>query len=351
MKSGILPFLGLGFLCAWVYSSFFTAALAPTSEADYGTLGVYWLLSLFAVSTCLLALTIGDQGLGGLCSRMQVQYGAAACISIGTILIALGVSFDSQILFFIGSAGAVFTGMGASVLYIAWGSLYCSIGSAETERAVSVAIFIALFITLLMFAIRGWGTIIIVAALPLLSVALLRRAIERAKQRPEGEGKTAPRQDIQIMEGTFQRRAAMVMALLWFIFTYLRDYAAPKDFSASFGSYFITILAGVIVAFIVVCLFLANTRHLSFLAVYKIVIPLTCISLLLALLLPKDLAQISYALGFSCLISFDLYAWILSVKTFEESLTSKVRSVGFFRFAIQVGSFFRRTLCFIPFIV
>jgi DNA-binding CsgD family transcriptional regulator len=339
-RNGLWLLFGMGFLSAWVYSSFFTMALAPLQENARDTLGLYWMLSLLSVSVGLLISVLVEKRFGNICERKSIQYGATLCMALGTVLIALGNSFSIPLLLEAGVVGAILTGLGASVLYIAWGSLYCSIGADETERIVPVAMFLSMLITLFVFLLRGWGTIIIVATFPLLALLFLRLAAARFT--PQSDPPSISESETGKTEAgnkAFLLRTAGVIVIFWFIFTYLREYAVPNDSGTLSGSYFFTIAVGAVVAIALIGIFLGNTRQVSFFAVYKTMAPLTCISLLLALLLPAELTQVAYSPGFACLVSFDANIWILSVKLYRGKRASKTRAVGIFRFAIQVGGF------------
>lgn len=340
---------GLGFLNGWVYSAFFTDALIPLSDERSAFLGLFWITSLLSVSLGLLATLLLYNFLRPLLNSKAAQYVSGSCVSLGSIGIALANAFGGEAWALVGFLGAALTGLGAAFLYTLWGILYCSARRDETEQIMPVAMLIAMLVTLLMFLLRGWGTVVLVAALPLVSIFMYRENIGSRFSDIHSEdaqcGKPARRQEFRQGSQTKPKwsgsliRAALPIFILWVVYTFLRESVFSSSVQNYSMSYFPAIATGVLVAMISLVFYISNARSLTFLSIYKLVIPLTFLSMLLVLLLDTPHISVSYSFSFASLLLFDAYIWLLCPVLYQGKRGSLINSAILLRFAVQFGGF------------
>lgn len=149
--------LGLSCFCGWVYASFFTKAISLKGPAGTMVLDGFWLASLFSVTVGL--------GLGVAMPRITIRLaenqagrtGAAVFMVIGTLMMSLSTLIDMSPFKALGLVGAVLSGLGAAVLYFAWGRAYALAGGEATEWAIPFSLCLAMAIALVVSGmLRRW---------------------------------------------------------------------------------------------------------------------------------------------------------------------------------------------------
>lgn len=328
--------LGLSCFCGWVYASFFTKAISLKGPAGTMVLDGFWLASLFSVTVGL--------GLGVAMPRIAIRLaenqagrtGAAVFMVIGTLMMSLSTLIDMSPFKALGLVGAVLSGFGAAVLYFAWGRAYALAGGEATEWAIPFSLCLAMVIALAASGMNAWVSSAVVALLPAISAGLLAFSFRRALKAPQVSQKTRSAKQGGGSSVVPMLRSCLVLTVAWFVFTLFRGMVGESA-SLEMGPYLMALLFGTLGALVISRLFIDHARSMSMWAAWKLVVPLTCFSLLLYLVLPDFLAPFSYSLAFAGLICFDICVWVSSVEEAVGDEESWAREIGFPRFATQLG--------------
>lgn len=150
----------------------------------------FWLASLFSVTVGL--------GLGVAMPRIAIRLaenqagrtGAAVFMVIGTLMMSLSTLIDMSPFKALGLVGAVLSGLGAAVLYFAWGRAYALAGGEATEWAIPFSLCLAMVIALAASGMNAWVSSAVVALLPAISAGLLAFSFRRALKAPQVSQKT-----------------------------------------------------------------------------------------------------------------------------------------------------------------
>ena len=171
------PYLGLGFVWAWIYGSFFTRAAFPNAAGISINTGTVWVVSAVAVVVAFFAggplfayrLT-GHTRLHGYVSAAMVAAGtvipqAPLCTACPTTIIAL-------------SSGTL-TGIGSAALCLLWGRELAALSVDCVESLIPLNAIVMIVVALVLPLASGTAGVMVVAALPIASAALLASTAQR----------------------------------------------------------------------------------------------------------------------------------------------------------------------------
>ena len=174
----------IGFAAHWTWiwcvfwSSLFYSegAFISTSTADAFALEPLWVTSLLANVITIAFLLMLSHFRNPLSSIRALPWAAAALTAIGTLLISHPATvLAGSIALPAYLVGSVLTGVGSAIVVVLWGELFASLGSQRTVNYSVVAFMIAAVAFLVLTAIPADVSQILVAALPVVSMAYLVR--------------------------------------------------------------------------------------------------------------------------------------------------------------------------------
>ncbi|MDR1014112.1 MAG: LuxR C-terminal-related transcriptional regulator [Coriobacteriales bacterium] len=329
--------LGMGVLCAWIYSSFFTATFAPQDLHELSLFNSYWLFFNLGAFVGFGFFIFSERRLGELALNSHTQLAAALLMVFGTLLMALGSNSTQQQLIIGGCVGSGVAGLGSVPLLIAWGSAFRSVSAGQAEIVIPLNILISMIITAFMCLTAGWLSIALAAIFPLLSLVLLRRFIRRsAKSQNESKAVSRPAGNQASKPRVW--KLLLLIVVFWVAFTVSRDYALTSILE-SLWMFLAVFSIGVAAAAITVIVYLFFSRKVSSHSILQIVLPLSCASLLLAPIAGERFSVLIFILSFVALTSFDSYAWITAVSLTREDRLTCTAGIGRLRFAVQAGGF------------
>ncbi|MDR1185150.1 MAG: LuxR C-terminal-related transcriptional regulator [Coriobacteriales bacterium] len=336
-------FLGMGILCAWIYSSFFTATFAPQDLHELSLFNSYWLFFNLGAFVGFGFFIFSERQLGEIALNNHAQLAAALLMVFGTLLMALGNNSAQQQLIIGGCIGSGVAGAGSVPLLIAWGSAFRNIGAGQAEIVIPLNILVSMAITAFMCLIAGWLSIALAAVFPLLSFILLRRFTKQAtKSQNESKAITGKPAGNQASKPRVWKLLLLIV-VFWVAFTVSRDYALTSVLE-SLWMFFAVFSIGVVTAAVTVIVYLFFSRKVSTLSILQIVLPFSCASLLFAPLAGEGFSVLIFILSFVALISFDSYVWIAAVSLTRENRLTCTAGIGGFRLAVQAGGFIGVTL-------
>ena len=122
----------------------------------------------------------------------------------------------------LGLVGAVLSGLGAAVLYFAWGRAYALAGGEATEWAIPFSLCLAMAIALAASGMNAWVSSAVVALLPAISAGLLAFSFRRALKAPQVSQKTRSAKQGGGSSVVPMLRSCLVLTVAWFVFTLFR---------------------------------------------------------------------------------------------------------------------------------
>lgn len=159
-----LRHVGLGFLWAWIYCTWFSPAVFGGASGLTVNNDGTWIVSVLFVSLSLLISPFLFKR--DLASIPWVLYAAPLATSVGAIAMSHQAmfAFSVPVLSFVGAA---VTGICSGWLWIMWGEFFCSVDLEVTYIALPLTVAVPLCCILLTLGIRGAIAGVLVCLLPL----------------------------------------------------------------------------------------------------------------------------------------------------------------------------------------
>jgi DNA-binding CsgD family transcriptional regulator len=317
----------------------FYSIVPHLSSSDVrGSLYTTFFVSLCAmVITMLFVLIIMPRG-ERLNSNRFVVLGSAALTSLGTVVALFADMSTPSGMLFLG-VGAILTGVGSAVLFLAWLESFSSLTerSALLELAISLAAsFVMGFVLISISWVIAIGGIIL---LPLASGYLL--CADREGKAINKEGKPIDIPDKKAAR-PFSRQALILFAKALGGGFLLGTLAGFFDVLSGYQTYVVQdvygfyLFLGGFLALLVVCLIVIFRRHGDVFVIYRFAVLLLCLGCLLTPFM-SDNNTYSNAIifgGYSCFILVICVVCINISKGFHAS-PARVAGIGFF--ALYLG--------------
>jgi DNA-binding CsgD family transcriptional regulator len=331
LKRMPFSYLGITFVISWVYVVFYTPALSPFNSLDINTINIYRSCNLVASLTAFLLLIVFQNRLGEICLKPKVQIITSVLSTICTLLIALLPS-DMPLSLVLGIIICATASVCSTPMYVAWGHFYGLPFNRDSKTILPVASALSMILCLICLFLVGFGLTIIAALLPLLSFASYRRAI--AVSVPVAD-------DIKKVEtepyGKFPWRITFVLAIFWFIFTFMNVYTSSYgsvDHEILYGWGFISGLAGSV---FVIFQFASPKRHTTFSSVFKATIPLLLVAAILLLLLPSQSIIIVHSICLMAMTILNIHLLIFGAVFVRKNILSSTTSFAGMRIFASAG--------------
>ena len=280
--------VGLGLFLAWFYCTFYSCALVQNPytirESER-----YWAVALLVagvVSVWLFFCMRRGVSVGGMRSW---SFAAAACASVATVLIYAGYIVD-PIEMQLALLGTVLAGASIPFLFLLWIDVLKSNDEGVIEFSVPAAFLVSLVVYLPVVALKNAASIVVVACLPVLCVAIAVRSFDRLKRSSDkggrmgllGVAKPAARDSGLIGKGLgldYYRNArslwktGVLFMLIWFNFAFFRSCVSPTYFTDRFDHYLAPFVCAGILAACIMALTFRNARRVGLFTTYRWVIP------------------------------------------------------------------------------
>ena len=148
--NGDIRCIGLGFYWAWLFATFYTSVLFPSSPDAAQQVRDLWNWAAWAHVIALLAGALFARRLQGLALKKTSIALSSACSCVGTLLVPLGqllYGFLPAATVAATVAGALLTGAGTAWIVLSWGVLYSKHGARFSLFGIiaSYVLSVALF--------------------------------------------------------------------------------------------------------------------------------------------------------------------------------------------------------------
>ena len=331
--------LGMGFIYAWTMSSVFLNANSPNITSSF--LGSWMSFPIGGILGFLFFL-LSEKHLGELSLNSHIQLSSMFVVSFGTLISAfvntLPLETLGQQFSLVSDVASALSGVGMVPFLIAWCCVFKRMDAAQAEVVIPLNIVIAMAIAVLLGTLADWYLIFATALLPILSFTFLRKALGKAvTEKPSG---TKPDEPTNEMEENVRKIPWAITALLitfWVACGISRYYTIPNESSSFPEALLVLFSIGVVAAVIVCFVFLFFSNKVSFFSIVRIILPISCASLLLIPLVPNTMLPIAFVMSFIALINIDIYVFILASALAREGGFSCTHIVGGLRLAIQGG--------------
>lgn len=321
-KQGKLRFLGLGFLLAWVYGSWFSDGIFPPGSSQ-------------AIDTLRISLAASAIGLFALAFRPNKRKPLSPTWILVSALVVSGTTF---LFFFIPNgiallAASALGGIASSVLWVAWGELFCEVDMDITESCIPASLGVFVVATALTYLLPTPISGIFAALFPLISclMLLLCKNIQPAEFVFE-----APIKPFSTVLPSLSKLAfcSMVCSIATgCVVTSFR----PEDVFIPADGVILFYVAGGILAGIIAVIAIAHASRLNFSFLYEWAIPLVVISLSLRALDDPLFNTLAIVLACSAALYVEVLFFAIFARITAKGLCLPSETFGIFRAVVQLG--------------
>ena len=314
---------GLGVMIAWVYCTWFSDGIFAPDAADaaHETL----LISLLFSIVCLFA--------------MAFRPGRERPLPSWAVLISAGMLTLTTLLFFWLPAGlpadiaAALGGLFGSVMWIAWGELFCQLEPEDRESAIPASLLAFIVATALVYVLPAPISGVLAALYPAVSCIMLFLC----RSDVGGTGEFPPRkQPVRTVSAPLCGLAAC--ALVCAAATGFVMATAELQIEVLQGSGLILVyVVGGFLALSVALYAVAHTSHMNFSFLYEWAIPLIVFSLSLSVLQKPFAGDVAMVLACGSAIFVDVLFYVIFARITSAGVCYPSETFGLFRGAVQLG--------------
>ncbi len=163
--------IGLGLLLGWYYCFYYACVLIWTPETSRVS-ELIWAITMSASFVACIALYAMIRKGKGVGEVRTLSIGAASCQATATILVFLAYLF-APIEYGLMIVGSILAGIAIPVLFLLWLEVLKFFKDSVIEFSVPASFLVALLLYTPLVTFKNSITVIIIAALPLLSAIIL----------------------------------------------------------------------------------------------------------------------------------------------------------------------------------
>lgn len=326
-----LRYLGLGALLAWVYCTWFANGIFGVDDTRAAVLSLW--ASLLASAVALFAMAFRPN------KRTPLSERAISAAGLVMAACTLPLHFVASISFAL-VALSVVGGVASSILWIAWGELYCQTHPENAERSIPASLIVFVACALAVHFLPRMLSGLLTSCLPL-AAALMLLLCKRSEVRDFTF--LQPRKPFsRVFSQLISLAACSMVCSIATGFVTVSIYPGASRFAP--GEIILAYIAGATVACILVVVAIAHTSKMDFSFLYQWAIPLIVFALSARVL--DGVVFNTAALVLACAASF--YVEVLFYAIFSRitarGLCLPSETFGIFRAVVQlgflVGSFF-----------
>ncbi len=175
-SQGGARYIGLGFYWAWLFLTFYTSILLPSSPSAAALVSDMWTWAAWAHAITLLACALLARRLQPLALRQSSIILSSVITCLGTLLIPFGYLFANTTPFAmvtLATSGAVITGASTAWIVLSWGILYSKRGARFSLFGIIASYLLSAVIYFLVQLMSPFVAIATTVLLPICSGALM----------------------------------------------------------------------------------------------------------------------------------------------------------------------------------
>lgn len=325
-------YLGLGFLWAWIYSTWFTPVVFPHSTGLTVKNDISWLLSLAAVVVTLFAmpLLLKDRDLS---TVPLIGAVAGPATAIGAVMMAAEPLFGVRLVG-VPFVGAVMTGVASGWLWMLWGEFTGKVEQEMAELFVPLCVAVPLVSVFTCTFITGPLAGLAICCLPAISGLLLNLSMQDADAvRPVP---LLPSEERPRFIGDFVRVGLGSLA----IYACLAFAWGMMDYHTMTGwgdTHLMAYVLGAGLAIVVSVLAISYSARLDLFGMYRWLIPVILCGLVLLSIETYWTRFLSLMLLTVVQFGFDIIIWIYFSRIVRKGVCSGSFAIGINRGFIQAG--------------
>lgn len=327
-------YLGLGFLWAWIYATWLTPVVFPSSSGLTTNNDISWLLSCASVAVTLfvLAAVLKDRDLS---SIKGVYLIAGAGTALSSIMMAIEPLFgiSSSV---IAGIGAIATGVTSGFLWMMWGEFTGKVEQEFAELFVPWCVAVPLVVMLMCSFASGPIAGFVVCCLPAVSAWLLYLSFKDEKV--INPVPLLPSEERPSFIGDFVRvglGSTVVYTCISFAWGQM-DYVSMLGWG---DTHLLAYVIGAALAIVVATLSIVYSRRLDIFGLYRWLIPVILFGLLFLSIDSFWSRSVSLTLITMGQYGFDIVIWIYFSRIVRKGICSGSFAIGINRGFVQVGVF------------
>lgn len=332
-----LRYVGLGFLWAWIYCTWFSPAVFGGASGLTVNNDGTWIVSVLFVSLSLLISPFLFKR--DLASTPWVLYMAPLATSVGAIAMSHQAMFAFSVpaLSFVGAAA---TGICSGWLWIMWGEFFCSVDLEVTYIALPLTVAVPLCCILLTLGIRGAIAGVLVCLLPLLSGVCLflcfrdREIICPVDTLPYPSSTTCI---LFLKQGIASLFIYACISFCWSLISY----EAVGGWTAAIV---LAYLVGGIAAIVTSCLSTMFSTKRDVFGMYRWLVPVTSFAFAFLSFGSSTACAIAFCLITVVQFGFDIVVWIYFTGNARKGICPGRFAAGVNRGFVQIGVLFGSVL-------
>lgn len=325
-------YLGLGFLWAWIYATWFTPVLFPQSTGLTINNDMSWMLSeaTVVVTLFVMPLLLRDRDISTVPGAVQL---AGPLTTVGAIMMAAEPLFGVQVPL-LSAVGGVATGVTSGWLWMLWGEFTGKVEQESAELFVPLCVSIPLVVVFTCTFIAGPVAGVAICLLPSVSGFLLNLSLhDKDAMSPVP---LLPVEDRPKFMGGFLRvglGSLAIYACLAFAWGTM-DYATMTGWG---GTHLVAYVVGAALAIVVAVLSISYSSRLDLFGLYRWLIPVILFGLVLLSIETFWTRFASFVLITVGQYGFDIIVWIYFSRIVRKGVCSGSFAIGINRGFIQAG--------------
>ena len=325
-------YLGLGFLWAWIYATWFTPVVFPSSTGLTISNDTSWFVSSSVVAVTLFAVAafLKDREVSEI---PLVSKLAGPLTSIGAIMMASGALFgiDAPWLFLLGAA---LTGVASGFLWMLWGEFTGKVNQELAELFVPLCILVPLVTIFVCMYATGPIAGLAICLLPLVSGVLLMLSLN--DQEALNPVKLMPEEDRPHYLRDFARVGIGSLAL-YACFGFVWGKMEYVTITGWGDTPLLPYEVGAILAVLVSVGAISYAKHLDLFALYRILVPVVLFGMVF-LCVRTYWAHFASLMLITCAqYVFDVLIWIYFSRVTRRGVCTGSVAIGVNRGFVQAG--------------
>jgi DNA-binding CsgD family transcriptional regulator len=298
-----LELLGLGFWQAWWMTAMCSDVLLPKGDKGLPLFdAVTWVMLITAFG--YLAVIALSRKTGALIGRPRVRIATAVLAACGSLGMAAAATMPGT-----GGFAAIFLvsdamfALGNALLLIMWGELWSTLATGRVVRCLFSSYLFAFLLYFTLISLPNTLSIPILAALPLVSLAILKSSFDGPKRAPasiEFEMECPPSLNLLA--------PIALLSVIWGIAESLYPAIATAHGAAIETSF---IAAGILLGAVLLSI-IVFPPAIEPVALYRTIVPSISCGLILIVLIPSSLASIGNGLIILGVYSLDMLIMLVS---------------------------------------
>lgn len=312
--------IGFAFFLAWNYFSFFSCGLVPIIRVIRSS-ERYWMWTGLFLALAALALMVLSAR-RPLVRRKTFGVAAALVSAVGTLVIWTSFLGDSWRM--VSALGGMVAGVGFAMMALVWGDRLSSHNEAAIEFSAPASFILSFFIYFVLLALKGPASMIVDAALPVLSMYFAFRSAgypekEAAAAGFDADRRLGGRELVRAVAGILT--LCLLFGMLWFQFAYFRLLSTPEMVSDRFMHYLVPFSCSFVLSIVALVSCIKLSRYLNFTLMFRWGLPLLLLSYALLYYSYDDPLQriVAYTVNFVGMFGVQFSFWMAAPKYVRRS--------------------------------